>query len=366
MNLMISNTVSLPAPAATHADATVDTISYAIGECALGQVLIARSISGVCAILIGADRDELEADLAARFPKARLVANEAAVHDDLTKLIRFVDEPAEGLHLPLDMRGTPFQIRVWERLRTIPVGRTVTYTELARWISSLASARAVAAACAANSIALAVPCHRVVRSDGGLADYRWGIARKRELIRTEATACLEERKMREIIRFAWGMSSLGDFMVATSDKGLVALELGARRSATEDALRTRFPEAEIIDGQQELSDVLEKLKRAIEDPGFDPAVPLDLRGTSYEVEVWSMLRAIPVGETTSYGTLAAELGTRDAREVTEAIACNPIAILVPCHRVVKKDGSISGYRWGVKRKRELLAREQRAGAFRLV
>jgi AraC family transcriptional regulator, regulatory protein of adaptative response / methylated-DNA-[protein]-cysteine methyltransferase len=164
--------------------------------------------------------------------------------------------------------------------------------------------------------------------------------------------------MREIIRFAWGISSLGDFMVAMSDKGLVALEFSSNHPATVDALRVRFPEADVIDSQQGLSDVLEKIYRAIEEPGFDPAVPLDLRGTPYEVEVWSMLRAIPVGETTNYGALAAKLGTRDAREVTEAIACNPIAVLVPCHRVVKKDGSISGYRWGVKRKRELLNREK--------
>ena len=164
--------------------------------------------------------------------------------------------------------------------------------------------------------------------------------------------------MREIIRFAWGISSLGDFMVAMSDKGLVALEFSSNHPATEDALRVCFAEADVIDSQQGLTDVLEKGKRAIEEPGFDPAVPLDLRGTPYEVEVWSMLRAIPVGETTNYGALAAKLGTRDAREVTEAIACNPIAVLVPCHRVIKKDGSISGYRWGVKRKRELLNREK--------
>jgi AraC family transcriptional regulator of adaptative response/methylated-DNA-[protein]-cysteine methyltransferase len=167
--------------------------------------------------------------------------------------------------------------------------------------------------------------------------------------------------MREIIRFAWGISSLGDFIVAMSDKGLVAVEFSSDHSATEDALRVRFPEAEIIDGQERLTDVIKKVNRAIEEPGFDPAVPLDLRGTPYEVAVWSMLRAIPVGETTNYGALAAKLGTRDARDVTEAIAGNPIAVLVPCHRVIKKDGSISGYRWGVKRKRELLAREQRPG-----
>jgi AraC family transcriptional regulator of adaptative response/methylated-DNA-[protein]-cysteine methyltransferase len=165
--------------------------------------------------------------------------------------------------------------------------------------------------------------------------------------------------MREIIRFAWGISSLGDFIVAMSDKGLVALEFSSNHSATENALRVRFPEADVIDGQEGLTDVLKKVNRAVEESGFDPALPLDLRGTPYEIEVWSMLRAIPVSETTNYGALAAKLGTRDARDVTEAIACNPIAVLVPCHRVVKKDGSISGYRWGVKRKREMLAREQR-------
>ena len=172
--------------------------------------------------------------------------------------------------------------------------------------------------------------------------------------------------MREVIRFAWGKSSLGDFIVAMSDNGLVATEFSSNHAATEDALRARFPAAEIIDGQEELAAILEKAKRAIEEPGFGRAIPVDLRGTPYEVEVWSMLRALPAGETTNYGSLAARLGTRDARGVTEAIACNPIAVLVPCHRVIKKDGSISGYRWGVKRKRELLAREQRSGAGRPV
>ena len=133
-------------------------------------------------------RASWQADLASRFSQARLVANKAAVRADLAKVIRFVDNPAEGLHLKLDMRGTPFQRLVWEKLRAIRVGRTVTYMELARWISPLASPRAVARACAANPIALAVPCHRVVRSNGDLAGYRWGIERKRELIRREAMA----------------------------------------------------------------------------------------------------------------------------------------------------------------------------------
>jgi AraC family transcriptional regulator, regulatory protein of adaptative response / methylated-DNA-[protein]-cysteine methyltransferase len=175
----------------------------------------------------------------------------------------------------------------------------------------------------------------------------------------------KEHKMVEIIRFAWGISSLGDFMVAASDKGLVALEFSSDHSKIEEALRLRFQEADVIDGQDRLSSLVESVASAIEEPGFDPGVPLDLRGTPYQVRVWSMLREIPVGEMTNYGAVAAKLGTRDVREVAEAIACNPIAVLVPCHRVIKKDGSISGYRWGFKRKRELLEREQRSGTFRL-
>src|SRR6266446_3037426 len=168
MNLTISETLLQHTTVATHADVAVDILFHATGECALGRVLVARSVDGVCAILIGADHDELQADLAGRFPQATLVANEAAVHDDLAKVIRFVDNPAVGLHLTLDMRGTPLHRRVWEKLRAIPVGRTVTYTELARWISPLTSARVVAGACAANPIALAIPCHRVVRAEGDL------------------------------------------------------------------------------------------------------------------------------------------------------------------------------------------------------
>jgi AraC family transcriptional regulator, regulatory protein of adaptative response / methylated-DNA-[protein]-cysteine methyltransferase len=186
MSRKISNAAFRLTPAAMHDNTGVDIISYATGDCALGRVLTARSVSGVCAILIGTDNDELVAGLAARFPESRLVANDDGAHHDLEKVIRFVDKPTEGLHLTLDMRGTPFQRRVWEKLRGIPPGRTVGYTELARGISPLASPRAVAGACAANPIALAVPCHRVVRRNGELAGYRWGIERKRELIRKEA------------------------------------------------------------------------------------------------------------------------------------------------------------------------------------
>ncbi len=167
---------------------TVDTISHATGETVFGPVLVARSAAGVCAIFIGASRSKLEVDLADRFPKAEIVANETVVRDDLAKVIRFVDKPADGLNLELDLRGTPFQRRVWETLRTIAVGATVTYSELARRIGAPNSVRAVAGACASNPLALAIPCHRVVRGDGDLASYRWGVERKRQLIKKEAAA----------------------------------------------------------------------------------------------------------------------------------------------------------------------------------
>jgi AraC family transcriptional regulator of adaptative response/methylated-DNA-[protein]-cysteine methyltransferase len=188
MNHMISTTASRARHIELSPKIAFDSITYATSDCALGRVLVARSDKGVCALLLGADQDELKADLAIRFPRAKLAINETALRNDLEKVVRFLEAPGGGLHLRLDMRGTPFQRRVWEKLRAVPVGRTVTYRELAHDVSALASPRAVAGACAANPIALAIPCHRVVRSNGDLAGYRWGIERKRELIRLEAAA----------------------------------------------------------------------------------------------------------------------------------------------------------------------------------
>jgi len=165
--------------------------------------------------------------------------------------------------------------------------------------------------------------------------------------------------MRDTIRFAWGTSSLGDFLVAMSNQGLVALEFADERTVVEHALQFRFPESLLIADQEGLAEVLSEVHQVIERAEHDPKILLDLRGTAYEVKVWQRLREIPTGATTNYGALAAELGTRDAREVTEAISANPIAILVPCHRVIKKDGSISGYCWGAHRKRVLLEREKK-------
>lgn len=161
-------------------------ISFATGKSALGQILVARSVTGICAILMGDADVDLQADLAARFPGARIVRDGDAIQNDLTKVIRSIETPAAGLDLSLDMRGTPFQRRVWEVLRAIPTGTTMSYTAIARKLGTPKAVRAVAGACAANPIALAVPCHRVVRNDGDLAGYRWGIERKRVLLSKEA------------------------------------------------------------------------------------------------------------------------------------------------------------------------------------
>ena len=173
--------------------------------------------------------------------------------------------------------------------------------------------------------------------------------------------------MREQIRYSWGRSSLGDFIAAVSNEGLVAFEFVKRDGKALNALNARFPEASFELDKNGLSELVTKLEDVIEHPASDSGIVLDLRGSDFERKTWCVLRRIPPGQTTSYGAIAAEIGfPGDARAVTEAIANNAIAILIPCHRVVKRDGSLSGYRWGAKRKRELLARERQQGDFGLV
>jgi AraC family transcriptional regulator of adaptative response/methylated-DNA-[protein]-cysteine methyltransferase len=191
MNLMTSGAALRLLPAAEPANAAANVLFFGVGDTALGKVLLARSAKGVCAILLGDDAGELEADLASRFPEATLVANEVMVRDDLAKVVRYAEKPSEGLDLALDIRGTPLQRRIWQRICAIPVGKTMSYMHLARLINNVypkVAARVVANACAANPIALAIPCHRVIRADGELAGYRWGIERKRDLIEKEALA----------------------------------------------------------------------------------------------------------------------------------------------------------------------------------
>jgi len=162
------------------------TARFAIGECSLGAVLVAASARGVCAILIGDDRERLARDLQERFPRAALIGGDAKFDQTVATVVRFVESPALGLELPLDIRGTAFQQRVWQALQEIPAGQTASYTEIARRIGAPKAVRAVAGACAANPLAVAIPCHRAVRNDGQLSGYRWGIERKRALLDREA------------------------------------------------------------------------------------------------------------------------------------------------------------------------------------
>lgn len=161
-------------------------IRFAVGQCSLGAILVAASEQGVCAILLGDDPDGLARDLQDRFPKADLIGGDAGFEHWVAKVVGFVEAPKLGLDLPLDVRGTAFQLRVWQALRDIPAGETATYAEIAERIGAPRSARAVAGVCAANVLAVAIPCHRVIRNDGGLAGYRWGVERKRALLDREA------------------------------------------------------------------------------------------------------------------------------------------------------------------------------------
>lgn len=161
-------------------------IRFAIGECSLGPILVAASETGVCAILMGDDPDALARDLQDRFPRATLVGADPDFETVVAKVIGFVEAPRLGLDLPLDVRGTAFQQRVWQALTALPAGSTASYSEIARAIGAPKAVRAVARACGANALAVAIPCHRVVRNDGALSGYRWGVERKRALLDREA------------------------------------------------------------------------------------------------------------------------------------------------------------------------------------
>ena len=185
MNIRSANvSLAKPVPAVRQSKANAEEIKFATGKSELGTVLVARSAAGVCAILIGDGAEVLKRDLAEEFTDAKLVRDGRALRTDLDKILAFIRSPAKGLELPLDIRGTPFQRRVWSALLGVRVGHKITYAALASRIGDPHAIRAVANACAANAIALAIPCHRVVRSDGALAGYRW----QRSMIEKEAEA----------------------------------------------------------------------------------------------------------------------------------------------------------------------------------
>jgi len=173
-------------PTSFRAGGADAVIRFAAGECSMGAIVVAATDKGICAILLGDDAEVLVRDLQDRFPRAELLGGEVDFEATVATVIGAVEAPGIGLDLPLDLRGTAFQQRVWQALRDIPAGTTASYTDIAARIGAPTAARAVAGACASNAIAVAIPCHRVVRSDGGLSGYRWGIERKRALLEREA------------------------------------------------------------------------------------------------------------------------------------------------------------------------------------
>lgn len=166
-----------------------DEIRYATGQCSLGSILVAQSRRGICAILFGDSPEALARDLRARFAKASLITSARDLANVITSVVRLIEAPAAGVDLPpLDLRGTAFQQRVWQALRRIPPGATASYRDIAARIGAPKAVRAVAQACGVNPLAVAIPCHRVVRSDGALSGYRWGPERKHALLQREARA----------------------------------------------------------------------------------------------------------------------------------------------------------------------------------
>jgi len=164
-----------------------ESIRFAVAQCSLGALLVAATDKGICCILLGDDPELLVRDLQDRFPKADLIGAEPAFERTVAQVVAFVEAPRIGLDLPLDVRGTAFQQRVWQALRQIPAGQTVGYAELAARLGMPQGARAIAGACAANPVAVAIPCHRVVRNDGSISGYRWGVERKQALLQREAS-----------------------------------------------------------------------------------------------------------------------------------------------------------------------------------
>lgn len=180
-------------PTAYRAGGKNTEIRFALGECSLGSILVAATARGVCAILLGSDPEELVHDLERRFPRAALLGGDRAFERVMASVIGLVEEPRVRFDLPLDIRGTAFQCRVWEALRKIPAGATASYAQIAASIGAPLAVRAVGRACGANALAVAIPCHRVVRTDGSLSGYRWGVERKRALREREEAAAEKTR-----------------------------------------------------------------------------------------------------------------------------------------------------------------------------
>jgi len=182
-----SNVVLGMTPAVVRAGGKGMTIRFAVAECSLGSILVAETDKGICAVYLGDDPDRLARDLQDRYKNANFAPADKSFATRVAQVIAFVEAPRLGLRLPLDIRGTAFQQRVWDALTRVPAGTVATYAEIAQTIGAPRAVRAVAQACAANPVAVAIPCHRIVRTDGALSGYRWGVERKKALLEREGS-----------------------------------------------------------------------------------------------------------------------------------------------------------------------------------
>ena len=173
---------------ATNSNHLCETLRFGFGETRLGLALAAVSHRGVAAILLGDDKPRLQGELARAFPDTELIDDEAGLAETLAEVVALIDHPRSGHDLTLDLAGSPIEVTVWQALREIPIGETRSYGQLAKALPVAATAQEVGAACAANLLAVAVPCHRVLKADGSVSGYRWGVSRKRRLLAMEKAA----------------------------------------------------------------------------------------------------------------------------------------------------------------------------------
>src|SRR5713101_185427 len=311
--------------------------SWLYGDCPLGRLLVAATNHGICSIRVGRNDEELVASLRLEYPKAQLMKTErvSPFVEDLKLHLQGVK-----VKLPLDIRGTDFQLKVWAAIQRIPIGETRSYSEVARIIGQPLAVRAVANACASNPVPLIIPCHRVIRKNGSLGGYALGLPRKRVLLVLErALATPREQDVRgtaedqPTLSARWLDTPLGPMIAVADDTGVRLLEFADLRALPYEITRLRRRLGPIRFGENEAFSTLAlELRRYFSGKSAIFGVRIAQEGTEFEKKVWAALRKIPPGQTRTYADLARSAGYPAAlRAVARANGNNQISIVVPCH-----------------------------------
>ncbi len=340
-------------------------LMYALGDSPLGRLLLAATNDGICSVKVGRSDEELVASLRLEYPKAQLMKAERVV-----PLVEDVKRHLEGVEvkLPLDVRGTDFQLSVWDAIQRIPLGETRSYGEIAQLIGQPSAVRAVANACASNPVPIIIPCHRVIRKDGSLGGYGLGLPRKRILLALERALATQTKsdvhrtaESQSTLAAKWLDTPLGPMLAVADDTGLRLLEFADRRALPVEIMRLRRLMGPIRFGDNGVINTLnQELRMYFSGALTTFGVRTAQEGTEFEMRVWAALKEIPLGETRTYGDLAHGVGHPVAsRSVARANGNNQLSIVVPCHRVVAADGSLLGYGGKLWRKMWLLEHERR-------